>query len=143
MILYRLKCVRHHEFEAWFRDSAAYDTQRKKRAIACPDCGSTRVSKSPMAPRLARQRGEAEPQPSAAADPRAVAARKALEALRAQVEANCDYVGERFAEEARKIHYGEVERRHIYGEASEEDARSLTAEGIEFQRIPWIRRGDA
>ena len=66
--------------------------------------------------------------------------RQALRELRRHVEDNCDYVGTQFAEEARKIHYGEAEERNIYGESSDEDAVSLNEEGIKVQRIPWLPR---
>ncbi|HYB57120.1 MAG TPA: DUF1178 family protein [Alphaproteobacteria bacterium] len=156
MIVYSLNCAKHHTFEAWFRDSASYEAQASRRAVLCPECGSTKVSKAPMAPRLARgPRAEGEPAerpaeaqttpaPAAKESPGgpALMAQKALKALMRQIEANCEYVGERFAEEARKIHYGEVKRRDIYGEAKDEEAEALTEEGVEFHRIPWLRRSD-
>jgi hypothetical protein len=128
MILYDLRCGRDHGFEGWFRDSKAYDGQRRAGRVACPICGDKKVRKAPMAPRLARRRG-------GATEAEALAA---LRQMRRQVEANCDYVGERFAEEARKIHYGEAEKRGIYGEASESDSKELADEGIEVGRIPWV-----
>lgn len=156
MILYTLRCEAGHGFEAWFRDSAAYDEQAAAGHVDCPACGSTAVSKAPMAPRIGR--GEAAPRavsdpvpagagaPGAAGDggvdPRAAALRRQLAELRRQVEAQCDYVGDRFAEEARRIHYGEVEGRAIYGEASEAEASALADEGIPVGRIPWLRRED-
>ena len=138
MIVFTLKCAGDHEFETWFRDGAAFERLSAKRAVACPECGSTRVRKAPMAPRLARG-GR---QPKQAVDEGAVKVRNALEALRKQVEERCEYVGGRFAEEARRIHYNEVARRDIYGEASDAEAAALAAEGVAFHRIPWIRRRD-
>jgi hypothetical protein len=135
MILFALRCAAEHEFEGWFRNGAAFETQSAAGEIACPVCGGSEVSKAPMAPRVGRSRAEAAPSPEQL--------RKALTELRAQVEANCDYVGERFAEEARRIHYGETDKRSIYGEASADDAKSLNDEGIEFARIPWPSRTDA
>ncbi len=141
MILYDLKCHDGHLFEAWFRDSDAFDEQRKARAVACPDCGGTKVEKALMAPNVAAKKG-------AAAD-RAVDAGKAKQALmmmsklREVIEQNCDNVGPEFAEEARRIHYGEVESHNIYGEAAREEAEALREEGIEIAQIPWIRRPDA
>ncbi len=132
MILYEIKCHDCHLFEAWFRDSDAFDKQRKARAVACPDCGSTKVEKALMAPNVAAKK-------SVGAE-RAVDAGKANQALmmmsklREVVEQNCDYVGPEFADEARRIHYGE---------ATSEDAESLGEEGIEVAKIPWIRRPDA
>jgi hypothetical protein len=154
MILFRLRCAKRHEFEGWFRDGASYEAQAAKRAIACPECGSTKVAKAPMAPSLARGRGRAEPsEPTQTTNisapsitppaPQAGATREALEALRKKVEESCDYVGEQFAEEARKIHYGETGARNIYGETSDDDAEALAEEGVEFHRIPWIRRRES
>jgi len=151
MIVYSLKCAREHNFEVWFRDSSSYEQQVARRAVACPECGSSKVSKAPMAPRLSRGAAmEAEPAAAQAQEPRAsptapegaaMMARRSLEALQRQVEASCEYVGERFPEEARKIHYGEAKRRDIYGEAKDDEAKALAEEGVEFHRIPWIRRG--
>ncbi len=153
MIVYSLVCAKSHRFDAWFRDSATYDSQAARRAVACPECGSTKVAKAPMAPRLSRgaagepeEKKETPPQPPAGAEAPASAeatTRKALLALRQEVEANCEYVGERFPEEARKIHYGEVVRRDIYGEAKDEEAAALAEEGVAFRRIPWLRRSDS
>jgi|SRR5271167_1022972 len=153
MIVYSLHCTKHHEFEAWFRDSAAYDAQRAKRAVTCPECGSTKIEKAPMAPRLSKgsrqdaAEASAPPQsPAQGAAPTsrsaALMARGALEAIRKEIEAKCDYVGPQFAEEARKIHYGETPKRDIYGETSDAEADALAQEGVEFQRIPWIKRTD-
>lgn len=153
MISYTLRCGHDHHFEAWFKDSKAYDRQRKGRKVICPVCGDARIEKAPMAPRLsssARGRELTEPSaPSAAAsaDPELAAkmreAGRVLAEIREHVEKNSDYVGDKFAEEARRIHYGETESRNIYGEASDEDAARLKDEGVEFQRIPWLRRHDA
>lgn len=151
MILYSLRCDNEHEFESWFKDSAAYDAQAKRKLVACPACGSTAVAKAIMAPRVSRGRAagpsraepERAPDKSVAPDPRAQELRRQLLELRRQVEANCDYVGPRFAEEARRIHYGETEARGIYGESSAEEARALADEGVEVARLPWIDSGDA
>lgn len=139
MIVYDLKCRKDHVFEAWFPDSAAFDAQAGAGKVVCPVCGSNKVIKAPMAPRLApRKNGE-----TAAADPEAANVMRQLRDLRAQVEKNCDYVGDRFAEEARKIHYREVDPRGIYGEASPQEANDLRDEGIEVGVIPWVPREDA
>lgn len=137
MILFTLRCAGGHEFEGWFRDGATFAAQQKAGEVACPECGDTAIEKAVMAPRLGRSRDENRP----AVDP--VKLHRALIELRRQVEANCDYVGERFAEEARRIHYGEVGPHGIYGEASDEETRELTEEGIKFGRIPWIPPGDS
>ena len=136
MILFALRCAADHEFEGWFRDGATFDRQSAGGKIVCPHCGDKSVSKAPMAPRVARSRpSEAVPTPAQV--------RQALLELRRQVETNCDYVGERFAEEARRIHYGDSDPRGIYGEASADDARDLAEEGIEVNHIPWLPRTDA
>lgn len=137
MISYDLRCAEDHVFEAWFRNSDAYADQVKKKAVACPVCGSTKVEKSIMAPSIAKSDGGK----SGEVTPEMM--KTMLVQLRKSVEANCDYVGGAFAEEARKIHYGEAEQRNIYGEASEEDAGELADEGIEFGRIPWVQQTDS
>ena len=137
MIVYNLKCRKDHEFEAWFRDSAAYDVQHAAGGVRCPLCGSKKVEKALMAPNL----GRAAPSPSAPEEsPPAAKMRQALQEIRRQVEANCDYVGTRFPEEARKIHYGESDPRGIYGESTPEEAKDLADEGVEVRRIPWLPR---
>lgn len=158
MILYSLRCDSEHEFESWFKDSAAYDSQAKRALVACPHCGSQKVEKAIMAPRVARgvsapdsppdsSRATAAasqlPAKSVAADPKAARMRRALLELRRQVEDNCDYVGPRFAEEARRIHYGEADARGIYGESTREEAEALAEEGVEVASLPWIDPGDA
>lgn len=133
MILFTLKCHSDHTFEAWFKDGATYERQARAGTIACPQCGDSRVEKAPMAPRLAKS--------APASD--AAELRRALQLLRKHVETHCDHVGDRFAEEARKIHYGESPARGIYGEASAEEARQLADEGVAFGRIPWVPTSDA
>jgi hypothetical protein len=162
MIKYALRCERGHEFESWFKNSAAYDSQRKRGLIACPGCGSAKVEKAIMAPRLARsESADAEQLPAAAASPApslpmpmpfappgkgtvAIMSpqerelRKKLKELREHIVKNADYVGQRFPEQARKIHYGETEHRSIYGEASPEEAKELHEEGIAFHPLPIL-----
>ena len=132
MILYDLSCRNGHVFEAWFRDGAAFETQRKGRKIACPDCGDHRVKKAPTATKAVAPPPDVPPEML-----------QAMRKLRQHVESHCDYVGPRFAEEARAIHYGERDQRGIYGEASDEEAKELAEEGIEVARIPWLPRQDA
>jgi hypothetical protein len=136
MILFSLRCASDHEFEAWFRDGDGFDAQQKAGEITCPHCGDAQVEKAVMAPRIGRSRDKAAPISPAQM-------RAALVELRRQVEANCDYVGERFAEEARRIHHGEIDPHGIYGEASADESRELAEEGISFGRIPWISSTDA
>ena len=136
MILFTLRCAAEHEFEGWFRDGATYEKQARRGHISCPECGSTKIEKAPMAPRVKKSA-------EAPAAPTPAQMRAALLAIRQQVEKNCDYVGPRFAEEARKIHYGEVEKKSIYGESTDQEAKELAEEGIEFGRIPWVPTTDA
>ncbi|MGE0154421.1 MAG: DUF1178 family protein [Reyranellaceae bacterium] len=147
MILYQLCCSKDHGFEAWFRNSDAFDRQAKKGAVSCPVCGDTKVRKAIMAPRIAKGAGKKAERPAAASQPPAAGShvmapqmRQALQELRKQIESNCDYVGDQFAEEARKIHYGETEERGIYGEATDAEAEALQEEGIEVGRVPWLPR---
>ena len=157
MILYNLVCANQHEFEGWFKDSQAYERQAKARHVSCPVCGDSKVRKAVMAPRINKGRpsearvAEATPPAQAGQAPPANSPPSpqqqkflmALREMRKHVESNCDYVGEKFPDEARKIHYGETEARSIYGEASEKQADELKDEGIEFHRIPWTPREDA
>jgi hypothetical protein len=137
VIRYTLRCERDHEFEAWFRSMADYDRSAKERRIACLACGSAKVEKAPMAPSLSGTKKD-DKVTLAAPDPRSAAMREMVKEFRKRVTENADYVGDRFAEEARKIHYEEVEARGIYGEATPEQARELYDEGIEFQPLPRI-----
>jgi hypothetical protein len=132
MIRFALRCKSDHEFEGWFRDGDTFEAQQQAGEIACPECGDTHVEKALMAPAISRGNGKV-PAPTPAQ------MKAMLLAIRRKVESNCDYVGERFAEEARRIHYGEAEPHGIYGEASEDDSRQLAEEGIEFGRIPWVQ----
>jgi hypothetical protein len=130
MIVYELRCDAGHGFEAWFRNSEAFDQQRDAGQIACPACGDFHIVKAPMAPRIGRGGG---PDP---AQIRAVMGK--IAELNRHIAQTCDYVGQAFPEEARKIHYGEVQRRDIYGEASADEADQLRDEGIEIAVVPWI-----
>ena len=151
MILYQLECDADHAFEAWFRDSAAFDTQSKRGLLSCPACGSAKVSKALMAPRIGGTRSNAvEETPPAKAEakgiqisPEAAALREKLGELRRTIEESCDYVGPQFAEEARKIHYGETDPKGIYGETSADEAKALKEEGIEFGAVPWLPKESA
>ena len=149
MIRYSLHCDRGHEFEAWFGSSADYDRTSAVGANVCPFCGSAAVEKAMMAPALSGRtrpqearrdvgadEGKAEKVMLAAPDPRQAALREALKEFRRKLTENADYVGDRFAEEARKIHYSEAEPRGIYGEATAEEAKSLAEEGVAFQPLP-------
>jgi hypothetical protein len=164
MIRYALVCAKGHAFESWFQNSAAYDKQAKRGLVECPICGDSKVEKALMSPRLAGTRKRAstpavsavpteaatpvaEAPAPAADDARAPVAmmspqehefRQKLKELREHVTKNADYVGQKFPEEARKMHYGEIDHRSIYGEASPQEAQDLHEEGIEFHPLPVL-----
>ena len=161
MIKYSVQCQKGHGFEAWFQNSAAFETQTKRGLVSCPACGSVKVTKALMAPHVSaktRKKGKAEPMPQGVATGREVAVAPArgaqrvasppvaipaemaelLRHIRREVEANADYVGPKFAEEARKIHYEEAPERGIYGEASLEDVQALHEEGIDCLPLPVL-----
>ena len=166
MIRYTLVCNERHEFESWFTNSAAYDKQAKRGLVICPLCGSSKVEKALMAPRLGRadtpskqEAAPAQPSPPRAADgtegkaapaaaktatpvamisPQEQEFRQKLRELRDHLVKNAENVGSRFPEEARKMHYGEAEHRSIYGVASPKDAKALHDEGIEFSPLPVL-----
>jgi hypothetical protein len=151
MITYDLCCERGHIFEGWFKDTSTYDKQAKRKLVACAVCGSTKVRKLPMAPAVAGTRSQNQEAPLRSKKgyanhpdaPKVAELMKELTKLREHIEANAEHVGPRFAEEARRIHYGETEKKSIYGEATENEARALNDEGIEVARIPWVRRADS
>ena len=130
MIVYNLRCRNAHEFEGWFRDSAAYDAQAQGGSLTCPVCDSRKVEKAIMAPAVSG----AKKQVSGAEEAKQM--RQFMTGLRQYVQRNADYVGPNFAEEARKIHYGEADHRHIYGEASIEEAKELLEEGVDVAPLP-------
>jgi hypothetical protein len=148
MIKYALQCDGDHAFESWFPDSASYDKQVKRGFVSCPMCGSAKVEKQIMAPRVRNsdeRRGlskrkaaaeAAEPQPMAMLSPEAQAMRRMIRELHQQVAANTVDVGENFADEARKIHYGETDEKAIRGKASFEEAKALHDEGIGVMPLP-------
>ena len=135
MIRYNLVCDREHHFEGWFRDSAAFQAQCAAGQLSCPECASTAVRKSLMAPSIGGG-------PKAEAR-RATAMRAKIEAMRAHVEENFDYVGGDFSDEARKIHAGESDERGIYGEASAREVKGLLDDGIPVMPLPGRRKSDA
>ena len=152
MILYQLRCGKDHEFEAWFKDGQTCERQLARKSIECPACGNRKVSKALMAPRIGasekkQQAANLPAKPAAeGSHPMSVMAsamRRHLQEIRTKVEENCDYVGDKFSDEARKIHYGEIEARGIYGEATDEQHQELVEEGVEVARIPWLPRSDA
>jgi hypothetical protein len=133
-----MACAKGHEFEGWFKDSAAYDLQESDGTLTCPMCGDVHVRKAIMAPSVktsvTKAKGQTTPASSPAADEKKL--RRFVAGYRKFIQENADYVGPRFPEEARKIHYGETEERHIYGESSIAEARELIEEGIEIAPVP-------
>jgi hypothetical protein len=157
MIRYALNCAKGHSFESWFQNSSAYDKQARQKLVTCPVCGTAKVEKEIMSPRVSgsRRREEApaprnettrektndqanEKTPVAMVSPRERELRKKLKELREHLTRNADYVGPKFPEEARKMHYGEIDHRSIYGEASPDEARKLQEEGVEFHPLPVL-----
>ena len=131
MIVYSLRCKNGHEFEGWFRDIASYDAQSGNGSLCCPSCNSHRVEKAIMAPAVAANRHASKP---AQSDSKST--RQFMTGLRKYVQENAEYVGPQFAEEARKIHYGETFDRHIYGETTAEEAQALEEEGVDVAPLP-------
>jgi hypothetical protein len=150
MIRYSLRCERDHGFESWFQSSSAFDSQVKRKLVTCPTCGSAKVEKAIMAPRVVSKKGGERAAPAATSDapappspqPLMMAQERELRAklkeLRDHIINNADNVGERFPNEARKMHYGEIEHRPIYGEASPDEARALIEEGVEVSPLPVL-----
>jgi hypothetical protein len=153
MIRYSLRCDRGHEFESWFQSSSAYEQQEKRKLVNCPACGSAKVERAIMAPQIVSKKGRDSeapaPAPAASTDVTAPAStplmlaqerelRAKIKELRDHIVKNADNVGERFPNEARKMHYGDIEHRPIYGEASPEEARSLIDEGVEVSPLPVL-----
>jgi hypothetical protein len=151
MIHYTLRCERGHAFESWFQSSSAYEAQEKRKLVNCPVCGSAKVERAIMAPQIVskKARNSAEPAPAAPVDAAAPAStpllmaqerelRAKLRELREHIVKNADNVGERFPNEARKMHYGDIEHRPIYGEASPDEARALIEEGVEVSPLPVL-----
>jgi hypothetical protein len=147
MIRYTLRCEQSHSFESWFQDSGAYDSQVKRKLVSCPVCGSAKVEKAIMAPRIVSKKGrEKAPAPAEApaneptslmmAQERELRAK--IKELRDHIVKSADNVGERFPNEARAMHYGDKEHRPIYGEASPEEARALIDEGVEVSPLPTL-----
>ena len=134
MINFSLVCENAHEFEGWFRSGDDFEAQAKRALVNCPNCGSHKVEKALMAPavstgrkqeKIALAMGEAQKQ-----------AMTQLKAMAEKIRQNADYVGDKFAEEARKIHFCETDARGIYGEATIEEAKSLAEDGVEFMSVP-------
>lgn len=134
MIRFSLHCEHSHEFEGWFRNNDDFDTQKKRGFVECPVCGSSNVEKALMAPAVSTSRKQEKVALAMGEQQRRAMAE--LKALSQKMRDNADYVGDKFAEEARKIHFGETEARGIYGEATVQEARSLVEDGVDFLPIP-------
>src|SRR5262249_39414299 len=131
VIVYSLSCAKGHEFEGWFKDSAAFDDQEKSGKLICPTCSSRKVTKAMMAPAVSGTKKKSEPTPNQLRE-----MRQFMTGLRKHIEQNADYVGKDSREEARKINYGETEHRHIYGEATLKEAQELVEEGVDVAPLP-------
>jgi hypothetical protein len=154
MIRYALRCERDHTFESWFQSSSVYESQVKRKLVSCPVCNSVNVEKAIMAPQIVSKREREKPNPAPAPAPAPAETpatgptpllmaqerelRAKLKELRDHIVSNADNVGERFPTEARKMHYGDIEHRPIYGEASPEEARALIDEGVEVSPLPVL-----
>lgn len=162
MIRYSLVCERKHDFEIWFKNSADYDRQVKRGLVTCPQCNSAKVEKALMTPQLGSsskkgrrarpadmpptpetaptpaQPEATAPSPVAMISPQEHEVRAKLKELREHLTKNADNVGAKFPDEARKMHYGDIEHRSIYGEATAEDAKELHDEGIDFYPLPVL-----
>jgi hypothetical protein len=136
VISYALACDNDHKFEAWFRNAAAYDEQHARGIVTCPVCSSTSVEKALMAPSVSR--AGSEKASLSIGHPEHKKLREAMIALRNKVTSEADYVGDKFADEARKIHFKEVEPRGIYGEATREEVSGLIEDGVDFMPLPNI-----
>lgn len=136
MISFNLHCDKEHEFEGWFSSSAEFDAQIERQLVSCPVCGSTAIGKALMAPAVSASRNK-DTRPLAL-DPEKREMMRRIRQMVTAVRENAEDVGERFPEEARKIHHGETEARGIVGKASSEDARALIEEGIEIAPLPEL-----
>ena len=144
MIRYTLKCANAHSFESWFRSSEAYETLDRSGNVTCPECGDTRIEKALMAPKVRPARSAASPTPPSPAEPEQPLStpqterEAALAALKKKIEADSEYVGLRFAAEARKIHDGNAPARAIHGEAKADDAKRLIEDGVPVAPLPFM-----
>ena len=145
MILYELKCNNEHSFEAWFKDGATFDRQAKSGKIECPQCADISITKAPMAPSLTKSRRDKECLKDSRDQSQLMTKEvlKAVKKVQKHIQENCDYVGDKFAEEAKAIHYGEAEERGIYGEATSKETSDLIDQEIPFYKIPWRHKNNS
>ena len=133
MIKYSLECNQSHTFDAWFSDSLNFEKQNKNNQISCPNCSSLKIKKSIMAPSIPSKNYKSD-----LLNEKKDKVEVVLSKVRKHVEDNYDYVGDKFADEARSMHYGEKEEREIYGETTIEDAVDLIEEGVNVKPIPGV-----
>jgi len=141
MIKFTLECEAGHDFEGWFGNSKDFEAQVQRNLVSCPVCGSLKVEKALMAPSVSTSRTKAKIQEKinvATVNKSRQAMFAELKKMRDKITANAEDVGEKFPEEARKIHYGESEERGIYGEASPEDVKDLVEEGVKIAPLPVL-----
>ncbi|MBE1283201.1 MAG: DUF1178 family protein [Rhodobacteraceae bacterium] len=153
MIQYALKCAEGHCFDSWFQSASAFDKLAAAGMVTCAVCGSTKVEKAIMTPRVrparsaASQVGEPAPEPTPQVETPVPApslsepageAEQALAEMRRKVEANSDYVGDKFVSEARAMHLGDAPERSIYGEAKPDEAKALIEEGVPVMPLPFM-----
>jgi len=136
VIQYSLHCAKGHRYDAWFKSAAAFDEQQARGLVSCAVCGDGAIEKAPMAPAVARTDGEKVSFSSG--HPDAAKLRELIRAYRQKVTSEADYVGDRFAEEARKIHFEEAEARGIYGEATRDEVAGLLDDGVDFMPLPDV-----
>ena len=139
MILFDLQCEKGHKFECWFASSANYEEQLKNKLIICPYCNSTKIQKSLMAPNINTKNSKKTNKQKLAQN----GLENQIKKFKKYIEKNTDNVGKNFAEEARKIYYGETQSRPIRGESTEKEAQELVEEGIPFSKLPWQTKEDA
>lgn len=143
MILFDLICKHSHRFEAWFPSSEQYDKQRKRGLVKCPYCNTTSVKKAIMAPNVQVSKTSKVQPKSILQENKDIETIKKIKKIKKYIEMNTENVGTRFAEEARKIYYGEKKARPIRGEATQNETKQLEEEGVPYTRLPWASKEDA
>ncbi|WP_164659793.1 DUF1178 family protein [Tropicibacter sp. Alg240-R139] len=144
MIQYALKCNDGHSFDSWFQSAEAYEKLAVAGLVTCAMCGSTKVEKAIMTPRVRPARSAAtapqtpKTEPARTLSEPATDVEKAVAKARKRIEENSDYVGKDFASEARAMHDGDAPERSIYGEANLEDAKSLIEDGVPVTPLPFM-----
>jgi hypothetical protein len=139
MIRYDLICNKGHAFDGWFRDSDGFEKQLRHKLVACSHCGSEKIEKQIMAPGIpAKSNKTSQTMVAGTVDPRTQELMQMMREVRKTVAENSEYVGDRFADQARKMHYAEIKKRGIYGEATPEEAKALIDEGIEVHPLPRL-----